>query len=56
MREEASLFQLASLESVTGENAWDPKGDAVAAILDGGAQKAEVQRMARRRFPFHPFF
>ena len=24
---------------VTGENAWDPKGDAVAAILDGGAQQ-----------------
>lgn len=24
---------------VTGENAWDPKGDAVAAVLDGGAQQ-----------------
>ena len=23
----------------TGENAWDPKGDAVAAVLDGGAQQ-----------------
>ena len=26
---------------VTGENAWDPKGDAVKAVLDGGAQAAK---------------
>ena len=28
---------------VTGENAWDPKGDAVKAVLDGGEQAAKMQ-------------
>ncbi len=28
---------------VTGENAWDPKGDAVKAVLDGGEQAGKMQ-------------
>ena len=35
----------------TGENAWDPKGDAVAAVLDGGAQQ---QKFAQESIRFHP--
>lgn len=33
---------------VTGENAWDPKGDAVAAILDGGAQQQKMEAWLKK--------
>ena len=33
---------------VTGENAWDPKGDAVAAVLDGGAQQQKFDAWLKK--------
>ena len=32
----------------TGENAWDPKGDAVAAVLDGGAQQQKFDAWLKK--------
>ena len=32
----------------TGENAWDPKGDAVAAVLDGGAQQQKFDSWLKK--------
>ena len=33
---------------VTGENAWDPKGDAVAAVLDGGNQQQKFDSWLKK--------
>ena len=33
---------------VTGENAWDPKGDAVNAILEGGAQQKKFESWLKK--------
>ncbi len=33
---------------VTGENAWDPKGNAVAAVLEGGAKHAEFDTWLKK--------